>query len=96
MENFVEVSKTATSISVSWNIVTEDIDSYVITYTDNVDSTVTSIKGINRNTSQFTIENLKSGRSYTITIYTVKDSNAGPESTITTKTGMMVHNIFFV
>ena len=88
MENFALISATSTTVTLSWDVVPEDIDGYVITYTSNDDDdSITSIKGIRRITSELTVSDLKPGRTYTFKIYTVKDSDAGPESSVTGETG---------
>ena len=84
--SFMMVSKTATSITVSWTALdSSDVDGYVVNVTSNTDSVQTvQVEGSSNNT--ITLHGLRRGTTYNITVRAYQQLLGPASSTITVQT----------
>ena len=81
---FTEISKTGTTITVSWTTNSTDADGYVVNATSDTNTVTQQVKGGNQSTT--TLRGLRVGTTYNITIRAYQDILSPVSNTISVQT----------
>ena len=92
---FTEISKTGTTITVSWTTNSTDADGYVVSVTSDTNTVTTQqVKGGNQSTT--TLRGLRVGTTYNITIRAYQDILSPVSNTISVQTNSGITNVISI